>query len=307
MSANSLRRCASSIGEELLQYAKNKKNVLEYEEINDFFADLEIDANQMEKIYDYLEKHNVDVLLHNPLQGREIILLHCLFILYLKAVLLYPHHGVRKFPAPLRFVHRRGKLRREQLCRLRLLLPALKPVDDPCRVDIPGFPIFLKRKRGNLPVKLLRKILRRDNALHPLERLNEMAKLLLQFPEELERNNYTEALAQKYMISFDSLRKLVNRLGVQLEPSRVAAQTVEREREEGRRRSRPEEGMKKSQRLLLTRLIEEPQAFERVKGIITPEDFTEATALSVSHEISPYFRPYKLHPPVPPLSRPVRL
>ncbi len=104
---------------------------------------------------------------------------------------------------------------------------------------------------------------------------NEMAKLLLQFPEELERNNYTEALAQKYMISFDSLRKLVNRLGVQLEPSRVAAQTVEREREEGRRRSRPEEGMKKSQRLLLTRLIEEPQAFERVKGIITPEDFTE--------------------------------
>ncbi len=47
---------------ELLQYAKNKKNVLEYEEINDFFADLEIDANQMEKIYDYLEKHNVDVL-----------------------------------------------------------------------------------------------------------------------------------------------------------------------------------------------------------------------------------------------------
>ena len=40
---------------ELLQYAKNKKNVLEYDEINDFFADLEIDANQMEKIYDYLE------------------------------------------------------------------------------------------------------------------------------------------------------------------------------------------------------------------------------------------------------------
>ena len=104
---------------------------------------------------------------------------------------------------------------------------------------------------------------------------NEMAKLLLQFPEELERNNYTEALAQKYMISFDSLRKLVNRYGVQMEPVKVAAQTVEREREENRKRSRPEEGMRRSQRLLLTRLIEEPQAFERVKGIITPEDFTE--------------------------------
>ena len=55
---------------ELLQYAKNKKNVLEYEEINDFFADLEIDANLMEKIYDYLEKHNVDVL--HEQQGEVI-------------------------------------------------------------------------------------------------------------------------------------------------------------------------------------------------------------------------------------------
>lgn len=47
---------------ELLQYSRNKKNVLEYEEINDFFADMEIDPDHMEKIYDYLEKHNVDVL-----------------------------------------------------------------------------------------------------------------------------------------------------------------------------------------------------------------------------------------------------
>ena len=47
---------------ELLQYARNKKNVLEYEEINDFFADMEITSEQMEKIYDYLEQHSVDVL-----------------------------------------------------------------------------------------------------------------------------------------------------------------------------------------------------------------------------------------------------
>lgn len=47
---------------ELLQYAKSKKNMLEYEEINDFFAELDIGAEQMEKIYDYLEKNGVDVL-----------------------------------------------------------------------------------------------------------------------------------------------------------------------------------------------------------------------------------------------------
>ena len=47
---------------ELLQYAKSKKNVLEYEEINDFFAELALGSEQMEKIYDYLEKNEVDVL-----------------------------------------------------------------------------------------------------------------------------------------------------------------------------------------------------------------------------------------------------
>ncbi len=47
---------------EVLQYVESKKNVLEYEEINDFFAELELGSEQMEKIYDYLEKNEVDVL-----------------------------------------------------------------------------------------------------------------------------------------------------------------------------------------------------------------------------------------------------
>jgi RNA polymerase primary sigma factor len=47
---------------ELLTFAEKKKNVLEYQEVNDFFADMELDPAQIEKIYDYLEKHNVDVL-----------------------------------------------------------------------------------------------------------------------------------------------------------------------------------------------------------------------------------------------------
>ena len=54
---------------------------------------------------------------------------------------------------------------------------------------------------------------------------NEMAKRLLFFSEELERNNYTEALAQKYCISYDSLRKLVNRYGAQGESVKVAEGT----------------------------------------------------------------------------------
>ncbi len=48
--------------QELLSIAKKKKNVLEYQEINDFFHDMELDVEQFEKILDFLESNNIDVL-----------------------------------------------------------------------------------------------------------------------------------------------------------------------------------------------------------------------------------------------------
>ena len=42
--------------------AKKKKNVLEYKEINDFFKDMPLDAEQMDKVFEYLEAKNIDVL-----------------------------------------------------------------------------------------------------------------------------------------------------------------------------------------------------------------------------------------------------
>ena len=48
--------------QELLAIAKKKKNVLEYQEISDFFRELELNAEQFEKILDFLETHNIDVL-----------------------------------------------------------------------------------------------------------------------------------------------------------------------------------------------------------------------------------------------------
>ncbi|MDY4964323.1 MAG: RNA polymerase sigma factor RpoD [Ruminococcus callidus] len=47
---------------ELLALAKKKKNVLEYQEISDFFQDMELNAEQFENILDFLETSNIDVL-----------------------------------------------------------------------------------------------------------------------------------------------------------------------------------------------------------------------------------------------------
>ena len=46
----------------LLELAKKKKNVLEYQEISDYFKDQPLDAEQMDKIFDFLEASGVDVL-----------------------------------------------------------------------------------------------------------------------------------------------------------------------------------------------------------------------------------------------------
>lgn len=47
---------------ELVVWGKKKKSILELQEINDFFHDMELDAAQMEKVFEWLESHNIDVL-----------------------------------------------------------------------------------------------------------------------------------------------------------------------------------------------------------------------------------------------------
>ena len=47
---------------ELLALGKKKKSILDIQEINDFFSDMELNAEQMEKVFDYLEANNIDVL-----------------------------------------------------------------------------------------------------------------------------------------------------------------------------------------------------------------------------------------------------
>ena len=45
-----------------MRLGKKKKSILEIQEINDFFSDMELDSEQMEKVFEYLEANNIDVL-----------------------------------------------------------------------------------------------------------------------------------------------------------------------------------------------------------------------------------------------------
>jgi len=54
---------------ELLSFANDNKGVVEVEKVNDFFKDMNLDVRQIDKIYEYLEAHNVVVL--NPIEEDD--------------------------------------------------------------------------------------------------------------------------------------------------------------------------------------------------------------------------------------------
>ena len=102
---------------------------------------------------------------------------------------------------------------------------------------------------------------------------NQIARKLCDFSEDVERENYIEAVAEKYHIGFENLRKLV--VNMAAKTGGFAVQTIERPKSGVQNKNTPEENVKKSQRLLLTWLTDYPQLYAKIKNYLTPEDFTE--------------------------------
>ena len=109
------------------------------------------------------------------------------------------------------------------------------------------------------------------------------ARKLTEFEQELERENYIQAVAERYHTSFESLRKLVNKTALVTAPQVWREQEAKEAREQ--KKMPKDQGVKKSQRLLLTWLIEEKGLYEKIQKWITPEDFTEPLYHEVAEEL----------------------
>ena len=103
------------------------------------------------------------------------------------------------------------------------------------------------------------------------EFFREVARRLVDFEDELERNNYIEAVAGEYKISADSLVKLVKKTAIRAGMARPAI----RPKTTAQKEKQKEDGVKKSQKLLLTWMIEEERLFRTIRKYIRPEDFSE--------------------------------
>lgn len=99
----------------------------------------------------------------------------------------------------------------------------------------------------------------------------EIAKKLCEFKEDVERENYLQAITDKYHIGFENMRKLVASYAAQT----GLAKPIERPKSGVAQKNQPEESMKKAQRLLITWISDEPGIYQKIKRYITAEDFTE--------------------------------
>ena len=97
-----------------------------------------------------------------------------------------------------------------------------------------------------------------------------IAKKLLEFPEELERNNYMESISRKYQIRYEDLRRMVNNLALSGTAISAKPKTPVKER----RQEKKEDSRDASQKLMLTWLTSYPKMFDTIEGYIGPEDFT---------------------------------
>ncbi len=99
---------------------------------------------------------------------------------------------------------------------------------------------------------------------------NAVAKKLLEFPEAVERDNYIQAVSREYSINYEDLRSLVAKQSTGMTPESSKSSYSPRKKKQDK-----DAGVKQSQALLLTWLIEDPDLFAKIDGIITPEDFSD--------------------------------
>ena len=109
----------------------------------------------------------------------------------------------------------------------------------------------------------------------------EIAKKLCQFSEEVERDNYTQAVADKYLMGYENLRKLIHSYASKT----GLAKPLERPKSGIQSKNTQGENIRKNQRLLITWLIEEPYVYKKVKDFLSPMDFTDELYQKVAEKL----------------------
>ena len=120
----------------------------------------------------------------------------------------------------------------------------------------------------------------------------ETARKMLRFEDEIERNNYIQAVADSYRIEPENLRKMVNRMAMQ----GVGIQEPVRPKSGQNRPREKQDGYEMSQKLMLTWLTSYPEIFGQVSQYISPDDFTNPLYHTVAEMLYRQYSDGELNP-----------
>ncbi len=108
-----------------------------------------------------------------------------------------------------------------------------------------------------------------------------VARKLCEFSEEIERENYIEAAAQRYHIGFENLRRLVGSYAAQT----GLAQPVIRPKSGTSSKETAQDRQIHNEKLLLTWLADRPELYARISKYISAEDFSEGIYRTVAQRL----------------------
>ncbi len=120
----------------------------------------------------------------------------------------------------------------------------------------------------------------------------EVAAKLAQFPERLERENYTKAVANQYNIDYVGLMELVvsygNSVGIlsKTKPKPEAA-PVKKKRESG---------VRQAEKILLTWMMDSKEIFQKVSVYIKPSDFIDSLLEDVATKLYKQYEEGQVNP-----------
>lgn len=122
--------------------------------------------------------------------------------------------------------------------------------------------------------------------------MRETARRLAGFEEEIERNYYIEAVAKEYRVGYEELKKLVVKTAVQAGMAAPAS----RPKQGNAKERKKEDGIRTSQKALLTWLIEDKGIFSQISRYIVPEDFSDGIYRTVACLLYEQYRNGEVNP-----------
>ena len=121
----------------------------------------------------------------------------------------------------------------------------------------------------------------------------EVSRKLLEFEAGIERNNYIEAVADKYHLTYEQLLKMVSQTGKKLGDIQKAQKPATLANQ---RRKKTEDGSLRSQRLLIAWMSSDEKLFANIVRYVEPEEFTDPVCRKTAELLMEQWKGGRMNP-----------